>query len=451
MVSDFFYPGFGGVESHIYCIAAGLIQRGHHVIVITTSYGDRKGIRYLSNGIKVYHVPVYKLETSAGSTTLPFVVSLFPIFRNIAIRERINIVHGHQCTSNMCNELITHGKTMGLKCFFTDHSLFGFGDHGGMHINKVSRFVLSEIDHVICVSHTLKENLALRAAINPFKMTVIPHAVDTGVFRPNRTQPPSKSERLKIVTVTRLVYRKGSDILVAIIPAICKKYPFVDFIIAGDGPKQIDILQMIERHELFDRVQMLGAKPYSEVPSVLQMGHLFINCSLTEAFCMAILEAASCGLFVVSTNVGGVREVLPDKDMVLLADPNPTAMIEAIEEAIENYVYKCDPIKTYQRVKEMYNWESVIENTELVYLNAINDGEERSLLDRIASYGSAGLFHGPICALIMAMDYLFYQSLEWFYPRDEIDECPTMPPFAIRNPSTTTTAQQDTPSSNTKI
>jgi phosphatidylinositol N-acetylglucosaminyltransferase subunit A len=42
---------------------------------------------------------------------------------------------------------------------------------------------------------------------------------------------------------------------------------------------------------------------------VLVRGHIFLNCSLTESFCIAILEAACCGLFVVSTRVGGVPEV----------------------------------------------------------------------------------------------------------------------------------------------
>lgn len=45
-----------------------------------------------------------------------------------------------------------------------------------------------------------------------------------------------------------------------------------------------------------------------------------MNCSLTEAFCIAIVEAASCGLLVVSTRVGGVPEVLPD-GLALLAEP----------------------------------------------------------------------------------------------------------------------------------
>lgn len=66
--------------------------------------------------------------------------------------------------------------------------------------------------------------------------------------------------------------------------------------------------------QLHDRVQLLGAVAQKDVPSVLCQGQIFLNCSLTEAFCMAVLEAArylgpramlSCCLFFhVSVNVG---------------------------------------------------------------------------------------------------------------------------------------------------
>jgi phosphatidylinositol glycan class A protein len=55
----------------------------------------------------------------------------------------------------------------------------------------------------------------------------------------------------------------------------------------------------------------LGELHHSEVKKTLSRGHIFLNTSLTESFCIALLEAASCGLFVVSTKVGGVPEVLP--------------------------------------------------------------------------------------------------------------------------------------------
>lgn len=53
LVSDFFCPNTGGVETHMYFLAQCLLRRGHKVIVITHAYGKRRGIRYLSNELKV--------------------------------------------------------------------------------------------------------------------------------------------------------------------------------------------------------------------------------------------------------------------------------------------------------------------------------------------------------------------------------------------------------------
>lgn len=53
MVSDFFFPNFGGVENHIYELSQCLMQQGHHVVVMTHAYGERTGVRYVTNGLKV--------------------------------------------------------------------------------------------------------------------------------------------------------------------------------------------------------------------------------------------------------------------------------------------------------------------------------------------------------------------------------------------------------------
>jgi phosphatidylinositol glycan class A protein len=63
---------------------------------------------------------------------------------------------------------------------------------------------------------------------------------------------------------------------------------------------------------------------------VLAQGSIFLNTSLTEAFGIAILEAACAGLYVVSTQVGGVPEVLP-KDMISFANPEEDGMFKAIK------------------------------------------------------------------------------------------------------------------------
>ncbi len=71
---------------------------------------------------------------------------------------------------------------------------------------------------------------------------------------------------------------------------------------------------------LQDRVELLGPIRHKDVLSVLSRGQIFMNTSLTEAFGIAILEAACAGLYVVSTRVGGVPEILP-QDMISFAEP----------------------------------------------------------------------------------------------------------------------------------
>lgn len=71
-----------------------------------------------------------------------------------------------------------------------------------------------------------------------------------------------------IVVLCRLVYRKGADLLVDLLPRICARHPDIDFLVGGDGPKRIELEQMRERHRLTDRVKMLGAVPQADVRNV---------------------------------------------------------------------------------------------------------------------------------------------------------------------------------------
>ena len=134
-------------------------------------------------------------------------------------------------------ESLFHAKTLGKRIVYTDHSLFGFADAASIHINKTLKWILTDVDACVCVSHTNKENLALRAAIDPQIIWVIPNAVDTTRFTPNPELINPKN-KINIVVVSRLHFRKGVDLLVDIIPEIIKKYPEVHFIIGGDGPKK---------------------------------------------------------------------------------------------------------------------------------------------------------------------------------------------------------------------
>jgi phosphatidylinositol N-acetylglucosaminyltransferase subunit A len=117
--------------------------------------GDNNRSTWFHSLCYMYHpLSLGFLLTMQREATFPTIFSFFPVFRNIILRERISIVHAHASLSSLGHEAILHAKTMGLKTVFTDHSLFGFADAGSIFANKMLKFTLSDVDHVICVSHT---------------------------------------------------------------------------------------------------------------------------------------------------------------------------------------------------------------------------------------------------------------------------------------------------------
>ena len=421
MVSDFFYPHVGGVETHIWSLSQHLLRRGHKVVVVTHAYGERKGVRYMSNGLKVYYVP---LPTFWRQGTLVTFVAWFPVFRDIIIRERIDIVHAHGLPSNMAGEGMLFARAMGLRVVYTDHSLFPFGDVASIHANALVKWTLSDVDCVIAVSNECRRNLAARARLHPRLISVIPNAVDATAFVPAAERPSREGGGAVIVVISRLTRRKGADLLAAVVPEVCRRVPGVRFIIGGDGPKRAVLDAMREGHALQGRVELLGAVDPSEVAGVLRRGHVFLNCSLTESFGIAILEAACCGLLVVSTRVGGVPEVLPE-DMALLAEPDTGSVAGAVEAAIGR-LGGVDPLAFHRRVRGMYSWGDVADRTAKVYDAAV-DGPQPDLGDRFLRYFRASSLLGWAVCLIAGFLQLELGLMEWLRPASRIRAAPDLP------------------------
>jgi phosphatidylinositol N-acetylglucosaminyltransferase subunit A len=181
---------------------------------------------------------------------------------------------------------------------------------------------------------------------------------------------------------------------------------------------------MVDRHNLHRRVKMMGALKHSEVREVLNQGQIFLNCSLTEAFCIAIVEAASCGLLCVSTNVGGVPEVLPS-DMLLLADPDPQSLVDKVEEAIAN-APQVRPWDFHDAVKRFYSWDAIAERTERVY-DRLMSRPPLTPPQRMQKYFSVGAVFGWICLLMSVVGWLLLNLLEVIRPASEIEVAPDFP------------------------
>eukprot|EP00834_Sanchytrium_tribonematis_P000779 NODE_15_length_50561_cov_0.608081.p10 type:complete len:443 gc:universal NODE_15_length_50561_cov_0.608081:35255-33927(-) len=367
MVSDFFHPKIGGVESHIIHLSHELIKLGHTVIILTHAYENFVGIHFIGC-LKVYYLA---LPIVYQGCVFPTILGNLPILSKIFYEEDVDLVHGHQSSSALALEACIHASLMGIHSTFTDHSLFSFRLNGPIFLNKCCKFSLRATQAFFCVSKVSRDNICLRSWVSKNDCHVIPNAIISEEFTP-LASPASPEGNITIVVVSRLVYRKGTDLLINIIPKMCKKFSNINFLIAGDGEKRVELEKMIDQHILFERVTLLGAIPLGKVRDVLVQGSIFLNTSLTEAFCIAILEAASCGLLVVSTNVGGIPEVLPD-EMVLLAEPNPVDLQDNLIKAIEHvinyrhlYNISCNPT-FHEKLKSMYSWKSVARDTENIY------------------------------------------------------------------------------------
>jgi phosphatidylinositol glycan class A protein len=424
LVCDFFYPSTGGVENHILSLAQCLLRQGHKVIVITHRYGSRVGVRWLAGGLKVYYVPFASVYDRC---VMPTGGLMLPLLRDILVREKITVVHTHAvCT--MAFEAVVLGALMGYRVAHTEHSNFGFSSPVDIHLNKLEQFVLRNADTVISVSHTSKENVCLRCKLDPSEVFVIPNAVDASQFKPDPDNIRPKGT-VNVIIMTRLVWRKGIHLLVDLVPEVCRRFPYVYFIIGGDGPKRAELEEMRERHHLQDRVELLGAVQHSDVPSVLTRGHIFLNTSLTEAFCIAILEAVSCGLVVISTRVGGVPEILP-RHMIHLTEPEPGALLEALSQVVP-FARKKPATSFHGDVTRMYSWMSVARRTVKVY-DALLPRPRLTLLERFQKLSTLGPIAGPVAIVLVAWQYLLLCLLRLWRPACSIEAVPDFPTRAAR-------------------
>lgn len=82
------------------------------VVVLTHAYGTCSGVRYITNGLKVYYAPRLPFYSQS---TLPTIYGSFRLLRLILIRERITLVHAHQAFSTLGLECLLHARTMGYK------------------------------------------------------------------------------------------------------------------------------------------------------------------------------------------------------------------------------------------------------------------------------------------------------------------------------------------------
>ncbi len=183
---------------------------------------------------------------------------------------------------------------------------------------------------VHCVSQAI-QNEAMQYGLTLEKSRVIYPAVDTDFFFPGESR--SEDPFLKIVTIGNLSWVKGHEYALLTIRKLLDAKIAVRYEIIGEGPDRQRILYTIQDLALEKNVFLSGRLSPEKVRDRLRKSDVFLLSSLSEGISNAALEAMACGLPIITTDCGGMREAITDGVegfAVPVRDP------EAMEDSLKN-------------------------------------------------------------------------------------------------------------------
>lgn len=170
---------------------------------------------------------------------------------------------------------------------------------------------------------------------DPERVRVVRPAVD--LDRWQLRTPVAHDGPLRLVSVGRLVPAKGLDDLLAAVAILRDGGADLTLTVIGDGPHRDPLRLRIARSGLDGAVQLVGSRTPDEVAAALAEAHLLISPSWSEGINNGVLEAMARGVPVVSTEVGGMGEVITDGvDGWLVGAGRPDLLARAIERALED-------------------------------------------------------------------------------------------------------------------
>lgn len=216
------------------------------------------------------------------------------------------------------------------------------------------------------------KNTLIKVGCNPRKIQVHHSAIDLTRF-PFKPHTPSNNT-ITIVSVGRLVPKKGLHYAIEAISSLLQKYPNIQYKIMGDGQLKEELSQAIRNHNAQHAITLLGSGTSNEVASLLQTADLFILPSITdehgnqEGIPNVLKEAMASGVPVISTYHGGITELVEQgKTGLLVPCGDSKALASAIEYAIQNRA-ELNHIRLAARTKVVQEYDTETLNDQLVRL-----------------------------------------------------------------------------------
>jgi len=365
------YPTFGGSGVVATELGIALAKKGHKVHFITYSQPTRllffnENLFYHEVDIRTYPLFVYP----------PYELALASTMVNVIQYEQLDLLHVHYAIPHasaayMAKQILkTEGHDIPVITTLhgTDITLVG----KDASYEPVVTFSINASDGVTAVSKDLKED-----TYKHFKVTqdieVIPNFIDLQRFKKQKkdhfkTAICPENEKLIVHTSNFRKVKRVEDV-VKIFHNIRKKIK-AKLLLVGDGPERNHIESLCRELDTGDDVRFLGK--LEAVEEVLSVADLFLMPSEKESFGLAALEAMACEVPVVSSNTGGLPELMVDgktgfmsdvgdveemskKALYILDDKNlPTFKVHALKRAQEFDVENILPLyeKYYMEVVE---------------------------------------------------------------------------------------------------
>jgi D-inositol-3-phosphate glycosyltransferase len=378
----------GGQNVHVAELAIGLGRRGHRVTVYTRREDpDLPTVMHFSDGVTLVHVPAGPAHPVAKDDLLPHMPSFAVWLEERWSARPPDVVHAHFWMSGLA--AVQAAAASAVPVVQTFHALGsvkqrmqGAADTSPPQRLRLEASVGRQVDAVIATCSDEVRELATYE-VPPDRIFVVPCGVDGDRFR--ATGPVARrGRRPRVLTVGRLVPRKGVETVIAAMPFVAD----AELVIAG-GPDP-DLLShdaeagrlhaLANEHRVADRVVFLGRTSHQDVPALMRSADVVVADSWYEPFGIVPVEAMACGRSVIASAVGGHLDTVVDGVTGLLVPPrNVDALGSRLRQLLgDRRLRHALGTKATDHARNRYLWPLIAAETEAVY--------ERVLTSRIPPY-----------------------------------------------------------------
>ena len=222
-------------------------------------------------------------------------------------------------------------------------------------LKSLLKKIIKDVDHLGYLGDFTKGEIA-KISNQPQKFLQIAPGIDTQHFAPKIARGDLIEKyrldgRRVIVSVGRLVHRKGQDELVKAMPKILEKFPDAILLFVGEGPIKQMLFNSAKQLGVLPKVVFAGRVSHHDLPDYICLGEIFampvrsrFSGLEVEGLGIVYLEASACGLPVIVGNSGGAVDAVLDKKTGLLVDGTKS---DQIADAI------CELLANPERAKQM--------------------------------------------------------------------------------------------------